>query len=54
LLAQPQPEVRRAGVWILDQWGSPDAIRTLERASTEENDPGVRAEIRDALSRSKN
>jgi len=53
LLSHPQPEVRRSAVWILDQWSSPDAIRTLERALQQEKDPGVLASIRDALARSK-
>jgi HEAT repeat protein len=51
MVSHPQPEVRRSAAWILDQWGSADAIRELQRAAGREQDPGVLKAIQDALSR---
>jgi len=51
LLSHALPEVRRSAVWILDQWGSPAAIRTLRSAADREQDPSVSAAFRDALDR---
>jgi HEAT repeat protein len=51
LLSHSQADVRRSAVWILDHWGSSDALRILRRASEQEKDPAVRKTMQDALSR---
>jgi len=53
LLSHPLPEVRRSAVWILDQWASPGALRTLRSAADREQDPSVSAAFRDALDRAR-